>query len=53
MDSNRKMETQKIPQCADEGGVAAVLVGGGAAPAASGEGGHGGGSTMVGRGTEQ
>ena len=53
MDSNRKMETQKIPQCADEGGAIVVLVGGGATPTAGGEGRHGGGSAMVGRGTEQ
>ncbi|QCE03867.1 hypothetical protein DEO72_LG8g1896 [Vigna unguiculata] len=53
MDSNRKMETQKIPQCADEGGTAVVLVGGGAMPAAGGEGGHGGGPAMVSHGTKQ
>ncbi|QCD94267.1 hypothetical protein DEO72_LG5g2350 [Vigna unguiculata] len=53
MDSDRKMETQKIPQCADEGGTTAVLVRGGATPAIGGEGGHGGGSAMVGHRTEQ
>jgi len=52
MDSNRKMETQKIPQYADKGGAATLLIGGGATPAAGGEGRHDGRSTMVGRGTE-
>jgi len=47
------MEMQKIPQCANEGGTADVLVGGGAAPAAGGEGGHGDESAMVGHRTEQ
>jgi len=53
MDSNRKMETQKIHQCADEGGATAILVGGGATPAVGLEGRHDDRSMMVGRGTEQ
>jgi len=53
MDSNRKLETQKIPQCVDEGGAVVVLIGGGTTPVAGGESRHGGGSVMVGRGTEQ